>query len=889
MEGVYLENIESPLKSKSWRYFFALLVNLVFFTMICFVYISYTKNVRKNIFDENIKSVANLNIASANVAYSYTIDMNHKLNDIVSYIKENQLNTIETFKFLKEINTNPNRQLQIVLSGNYTVTGELSFGDYSGLSIRCIANKDGTTATVVKNIIYSRGYYDILRSFTDVKDSNDTSNCFVTEFTDPDTKLKSFAVYRHISIIDTDGKKKLYTILLVVNSEKALKSYNLQNKYKEQSTVLISKDGTYIVKNHEFRNTNFYDYIINYNSLTLDWKLQLQNLVYDETHSDRKVVNLFYKNHKGVDCLFSISGLENGWYSITCVPLASFNLQKNATNYSLIILLLFIVLFVVDGIMVLYFVKVMSERTKIAIQAQKNADKANLAKSRFLSTMSHELRTPLNAIIGFVNLSEGTLDKPVQLKDYLSKINISSKLLLQLISDILDISAIESNKMKITSSEFNLNDMVTSLSAIFYDQCAKKNIEFSVLLKDIHSEILIGDAVRVNQVLLNFLSNSVKFTPSGGNVTFKVEQTNRTNEVTTIRFSITDTGCGISEEQKNRLFKPFERALGDKAVKYGGSGLGLSIAKNITELMHGSVGVESVEGMGSTFWSEIPFKISESYKNKNYSPIKGLKIVAAINNEDEREYFGQILANLGLVYDLVSNAKSVFELLNKKAEEKEPYNLCILDWKLSDLNALDATKEIRKRFSEEDVRIVILAYDLVSSRPVCSKDGPTYIVGKPVFSSSLYNFFQEIVTNKVKTVKDNNTKYDLKQKRVLLIEDNALNIEIAESMLLNFNAKVETVVNGKEGFEKFVASKPGYFDVILMDIQMPIMNGYEASVAIRESLHPEAKTIPILAMTADAFSEDVERAKEAGMNEHIAKPIEPERLYNVLKSVLNLE
>lgn len=876
----------SPSRTiKPWKFIFILLINVIIFIVIGFIYFSYSKNTELRLFNENINNVNNMNASSAASAYSYTQDMGIKLEDTISFIQKNNLNFEQTLNYLADSNTNPARQFQLVLCGTYGSTGELRYGDYSGFSIRKRQLSNKSFTTLKSPIIYGSGYYDILRAFTDIHDTDNTT-CFIPEFTDPDTKTKCFAVYRHVSLIDSNGKKNIYVVLLAVNSQTALNTYSTQNTYQDQFSVLVNEDGTYLIKNNNFRNNNFYDYIVNYNGLTLDWKAKLQSQVSVTTNKNNTSANLFYKNHKGEDCVFSIIRIENGWYNITSTPIASFNLEDKSINYSFIILVLFIILFVVDAIVVYLVGKVMNYNTSVAKSASIAANEASLAKSRFLSTMSHELRTPLNAIIGFVSLSKDTLDDIPQLKDYLSKIEISSKLLLQLISDILDISAIESNKIKLTSSTFDIAKLITSLSTIYYDQCAKKNIDFNVILRNIYSETLIGDSIRVNQILLNLLSNAVKFTPSNGKITLKVESVSQSESIIRIRFTISDTGCGINDELKSRLFKPFERALGEKAVKFSGTGLGLSISKSITELMNGEIGVESVEGSGSTFWAEIPFTVAIKPQERHYSPLNNLKILAAINNDEEREYIGQIFTNIGTEYRLTNNITSTIALLDEEQNNKKPFNMCIIDWKLSDLNAFDAVTAIRVKFPKQQLIIIVLSYDLAEAKQKCLTAGANQIFCKPVFSSSLYNLLEELTTNSSLPIPETTSNYDLNGHRVLLVEDNKFNIEVAQRILQKFKLSVVTAKNGKEGFDFFISSTPGYFDLILMDIQMPIMNGYESTQAIRTSNHTDAKKIPILAMTADAFSEDVDKAFEAGMNEHISKPIEPDNLYKTIKSYL---
>ena len=614
----------------------------------------------------------------------------------------------------------------------------------------------------------------------------------------------------------------------------------------------------------------------------------LRQSVLDSVGSDHggQSVNLFYKNYEGADCVFCIAGMANGWYSITCVPQSSFHLAGGDINYSLIILILFIVLFIVDGIVIYFVGKVMKRNVIVAEKAKEEANSANQAKSKFLSTMSHELRTPLNAITGLVALSGDNIDNPEILTDYFKKIDAASKLLLQLISDILDVSAIESNKLKINYSAFDLTKVISSLSSIYYAQCFDKGIEFDAVLKNLHVETLIGDSTRLNQILLNFLSNAVKFTPRGGRITLRVEQMQATDTSVVIRFDVIDTGCGISDELKTRLFKPFEQESGDTARRYGGTGLGLSIAKNLTELMCGHVEMESHVDQGTRFSAEIPFAMPAEKAASRFSALSDLKALVVAGDADARAYLDQLLCQFGVAHSITDSTKEAMKLLRNEENGAQPYSLCLLDWKLTDGDALSAAKSVREAFANDDLLIMVLAYDLAMAKPKCLQAGVDAVLEKPIFPSDLYNALEEIAHGHTVSVPVASVLTDFSQKRVLLVEDNKLNIEIARLLLEKTGLMVEVAENGELGYEAFTASPYGYFDAILMDIQMPVMNGYQATAAIRASAHPQATQIPIIAMTADAFSADVEKAAAAGMNSHLSKPVEPTLLYAILREYI---
>lgn len=876
---------KSSKRIRPWLYPVALLINVLFFLCIGKVYSDYTRDYSQKLFDENISSVNNLNLASANASDTYITAMNTKIADLKSYIERHGMSVDEAIRYLDESNLNPDRQFQLVLSGSYGPSGELSFGDYTGISVRKEMQHDGSMKAIISEIAYGSGYYDIFNAFSNVNDEAENGLCYVAEFTDPDTKHKCFAVYRHIIISDGHGQKKLYTLLQLSNTQTALNAYNMREQFTDQSSVLIDREGDYIIKGSDFRNANFFDYIVNYNNLSLDWREKLLETTLSACEGGESAVDLFYSNHKGEECVFSLAETGNGWYCVTCVPLASFTKSADTVDYSLIILLLFAGLFAFDGIAIFFVGKAMSYNIALAEQAREEANSANKAKSRFLSSMSHELRTPLNAIIGFAELSKDSIDDKVALMDYIKKIGIASKLLLQLISDILDVSAIESNKLKLTRAEFDIGQLLSSLSVIYYDQCAKKDIEFSTVLSGIRVETLIGDSVRVNQMLLNYLSNAVKYTPTGGKITLRAEQLERSEDSVLLRFEVADTGCGISDELKTRLFQPFERASGEISRKFGGSGLGLSIVKNLTKLMGGSCGMESTEGIGSCFWVELPFEIPKNAQQRSFSPLKNLNIVVACGNDSEREYVGQILAGFGAKYTLTDKASEALSQMKCHINGEQPFDICMLDWNMSDQSAPVAVEGIRGELLEKAPHIMILAYDVSSAKLLCANADS--IFSKPIFRSTLYNALIDLSGGNTLNIAESNEHIDMSGKRVLLVEDNKMNIELAKLQLSKVGLEVDTAVNGQLGYERFMASESGYYDVILMDVQMPVMNGYEATAAIRAGGHPQSQTIPILAMTADAFAEDVRKAHAAGMNEHLSKPISPKVLYSTLEKYLH--
>ncbi len=518
------------------------------------------------------------------------------------------------------------------------------------------------------------------------------------------------------------------------------------------------------------------------------------------------------------------------------------------------------------------------------------AEKANGAKGQFLAQMSHEIRTPMNAIIGLTTIARNDINNPEKMNDYLSKIDGSSKLLLGIINDVLDMSAIESNKLKLDHSEFDFKQTLSTLTNVFYQQAKQKNIDFQVRMTAVTEETLIGDQLRVNQILMNLLSNAIKFTPAGGEVSLLIVQTNKQADKVHIRFSVADTGCGMSEEMQNRLFKPFEQESATTARKHGGSGLGLSIAKNLVEMMGGNIGVKSKKDEGTVFTVDLPFGFPSDRSTTAPSDFKDIRTIVIDDDKESCDYTTILLDRLGVRNNAVTSGEKALELLGEAEDEGDSYKLCIVDWKMPDMDGIEVTENIRNIFGRDTIVIIMSAYDVNEVEADGIKAGADYFIPKPLFQSSVFNILMRITHGDYVRIEESPqaaSDYDFKGHRVLVAEDVALNMEIAVKLLNLVGVEAECAEDGAIAVKLFEKHGPGYYDAILMDINMPVMDGYEATHAIRSSLQSDAKTIPIYAMTANAFLDDVTAAMNAGMNGHIAKPIETEILYKTLDGVFN--
>lgn len=516
--------------------------------------------------------------------------------------------------------------------------------------------------------------------------------------------------------------------------------------------------------------------------------------------------------------------------------------------------------------------------------ALENAHAASSAKSNFLSHMSHEIRTPMNAIIGMTTIALSKITSRERVEDCLGKIAESSRHLLGLINDILDMSKIEHGKLSISHEPMNLPSCIRNINDLVRPQALARKLNFEILSENVEYENLIGDALRLNQILLNILSNSLKFTPAGGTISLKIRQLTKHGNTVRIAFIISDTGIGMSKEFLARLYSPFEQASTNTAAKYGGTGLGMSITLNLTNLMGGTINVDSTVGEGSTFTVELPFGINEK-ADTTPETLPHLKILVVDDDPGTCEHASLLLEKMGMSVTWCTSGNEALKLVAEAHDGAAPFDVCLVDWKMPEMDGAQTARKIRDVAGNDLLIIIISAYDWSPIEEQARENGVNDFIAKPFFASTLHDVListtQRYGVAQVE-LENEDKKYDFSGKRILLVEDNEFNREIAREFLEMVNAEVENAENGQEAIEKFLASSPGYYDLILMDVQMPVLDGYEATKTIRTSEHPDANTIHILALTANAFSEDVAHAIASGMNGHIAKPIDMIELYKLV-------
>ena len=515
------------------------------------------------------------------------------------------------------------------------------------------------------------------------------------------------------------------------------------------------------------------------------------------------------------------------------------------------------------------------------------AEQASQAKTAFLSNMSHEIRTPMNAIIGLDNIALSDPDISPKSKEALEKIGASAHHLLNIINDILDMSRIESGRMIIRKEEFSFPRMMEQVNTIISGQCRDKGLDYECRIIGKLDDYYIGDDMKLRQVLINILGNAVKFTPTGGSIRFIVENTARFEGNSTLRFIISDTGIGMSKEFLPKLFESFSQEDSSSTSKYGSTGLGMSITKNLVEMMNGSIEVESEKGKGTTFTVSVTLQGSERRRFHSHADELQPRDMCVLVIDDDPvacEHAKLVMGQVGISCESALSGAEGVKMVKLRHARREPYNLILVDWKMPEMDGVETTRQIRSIVGYDAAIIILTSYNWYEIVEEAKKAGVDSFVPKPLFAATVMDEFRNAFKKKCEGM--HAAKTDLRGCRILVAEDIAINAEIMVMMLGMREIKADVANNGKVAVDMFATHEVGCYDAILMDMRMPEMDGLEATRKIRAMNRRDAKTIPIIALTANAFDEDVQRSLQAGLNAHLSKPVEPDALFATLECLI---
>ena len=683
-------------------------------------------------------------------------------------------------------------------------------------------------------------------------------------YTNPMNGEQSLAFCNRISVRDAEtGEKRQAYLLRVIQTSKLEEKWVFpEEEYEDEDYSIIDTDGNYVIRGRSFKNNSFFEFYKSYNQPGIQAQQQLFENILSGTGS------FTMKDSKGRECIVAHTPITStrGWVLLSSAP--DSNLHAVTENWILIGVISFglLLLLVTD------FLYMHSFNKKLRVMARE-AEAANKAKTDFLSTMSHDIRTPMNAIIGLTTIAEKNLGDPEAVGDNLRKISLASNHLLTLINDILDISKVESGKLNLSPLTFSIVETVQNLVNLSQPMIKEKNIDFSFRINRMEKEYLYADQLRLNQIYINILSNAIKYTMPGGSVSVDLREEESEKEgCVRLTYRVADTGIGMSPEFLEKMYQPFSRQTDSRVNSIQGTGLGLAITKQMVELMNGTIECQSEPGKGTTFTITLDLPVAE--KQLEEMRIDGVDALIADDDPILLETAVDTLESLGVRADRAMTGKDALEMTRRRHEEGKDYNVVILDWRMPDMDGIETIRRIRE---EVDARIPILltsAYDWSDIEDAAKEAGANGFIGKPLFRSGLYEKINEMLGTEAKAVEPEDDYSDLAGMNILIAEDNDINWEIISTMLGMFGITAERAENGRICVDKMAGAEEGCYDLIFMDVQMPEMNGLDATRNIRRLENKWAASIPIIAMTADAFSENVTECLQAGMNGHIAKPVD---------------
>ena len=821
------------------------IINVVIIAAILIFVVIYSKFESRDSYLRQIEHFEDTTVTMEQVTENY-LEGEQRICDVwARYINNNKMTMEEAAEYIRSSHVLTNTSAHLI-----------AIDTLSGLSTR---PKLGTDDEY--DVSYQR--MDLLGNMEWIDEIGESIN-ISRAYTNPINGEQSLAFCNKITLYNPETDSMDDAVLLRVVPISALEQKWIfpQTELVNAELAMIDANGDYILKGYSFKNSDFFEFYKSYNPTDPESSNELFERITTYTGSVSMI------NSHNEECILAFTPISStaGWTMLGLVPAKDLNVKNGNRALFGVVSIGLLVLFISDLFYMLYLNK------RLRITAQK-AEAANKAKTDFLSTMSHDIRTPMNAIIGLTTLAQKNPGDVEATRESLRKINLASNHLLTLINDILDISKVESGKLKLSPLTFSIVETVENLVNISQPMIKEKNIEFNFHINQMEKEYLFTDQLRLNQIYINILSNAIKYTEPGGSVSVELrEEKSEKSGCVKLTYVVADTGIGMSPEFMENMYKPFSRQVDSRVNSIQGTGLGLAITKQMVELMGGTIDCQSEQGKGTTFTVELDIPIAD--RQREDMQLDPIDILIVDDDEITLQTTADTLKSLGASVEQAGSGAEAFEMIEQRHLSDRDYNVIIIDWKMPETDGLETVNRIRSKTDTKTPILLISAYDWSDVEDKAKKAGVNGFVNKPLFRSTLYDKINSLIGKESGSVEPEDDYSDLHGLNILVAEDNDINWEIISAMLSMFGITSERAENGRICVEKMSEAKEGSYTLIFMDVQMPEMNGLDATRTIRKLENTWASSIPIVAMTADAFSENITECLDAGMNGHIAKPID---------------